>query len=103
MNTARKHTNDADEVLYHLAFRAEILIVDDNDLRPVLRQMALEPVKTETDEPILMCDIDFSNFAFLRYLDEFIPLFPLEIQATANIRHDTVGNDTARIDKLAQE
>ena len=37
--------NDADEILYHLAFRTEVLVVDDNDLCPVLSQMALEPVK----------------------------------------------------------
>ena len=95
--------NDADEILYHLAFRTEALVVDDNDLCPVLSQMALEPVKAETDEPVLVCDINFSNLSFLCHLDEFIPVFSLEIQATADIRHDTVDNDTARIDELAQE
>ena len=103
MDTDGKHTDDADKVLDHLAFRTEVLVVDDNDLCPVLGQMALEPVKAEANEPVLMCDIDFGHFAFLCHLDEFIPLFPFEIQATADIRHDTVDNDTARIDKLAQE
>ena len=103
MDTDGKHTDDADKVLDHLAFRTEVLVVDDNDLCPVLSQMALEPVKAETDEPVLVCDIDFSDLAFLCHLDEFIPVFSLEIQATADIRHDTVDNDTARIDELAQE
>ena len=95
--------DDADEILDHLAFWTEVLVVDDNDLCLVLSQMALEPVKAEADEPVLVCDIDFSDLAFLCHLDEFIPVFSLEIQATADIRHDTVDNDTARIDKLAQE
>ena len=103
MDTDGKHTDDADKVLDYLAFRSEVLVVDDNDFCPMLGQMAFEPVKAEADEPILMCDIDFGHFAFLCHLDEFIPLFPLEIQATADICHDTVYNDTARIDKLAQE
>ena len=87
----------------YLAFRTEVFVVYDNDLCPVLSQMALEPVKAETDEPVLVCDIDFSDLAFLCHLDEFIPVFSLEIQATADIRHDTVDNYTARIDELAQE
>lgn len=95
--------DDADEILDHLAFWTEVLVVDDNDLCPVLGQMALKPVEAETDEPVLVCDIDFSDLAFLCHLDEFIPVFSLEIQATADIRHDTVDNDTARIDELAQE
>ena len=95
--------DDADEILDHLTFWTEVLVVDDNDLCPVLGQMALEPVKAETDEPVLVCDIDFSDLAFLCHFDEFIPVFSLEIQATADIRHDTVDNDTARIDELAQE
>ena len=53
--------DDADEILDHLAFWTEVLVVDDNDLCPVLGQMALEPVEAETDEPVLVCDIDFSN------------------------------------------
>ena len=34
--------NDADEILYHLAFRTEVLVVDDNDLCTVFSQMTLE-------------------------------------------------------------
>lgn len=89
--------NDGNQIINQFGLRGQLFVVDDDEFYTTTFQVVFKPVKSETGQPVFMCDNDTR---YIIRVHKFIETTPLEIQSRSDISDDFIHDDSACIRPL---